>query len=378
MLIAALVLVVVYVYAIYPAVLTLIAAWRSRRPSAGTEAEPLSISLVVCAHNEERNISAKAANCIALEYSRDRLEIVVASDGSTDNTVARALRASPPVRVVEFKKRRGKTAVLNDVLPTLTGDIIVHTDANSELAGDALLELVKPFSDPLIGCVVGRLAFLNPDDPTVSTGEGLYWRYEDSIKRAESQLGVLVAANGGIYALRKTLITAVPQHIASDAVDPLLVASHGYRVCYQPTAVAYETASESYGDEFRRKVRIVTRGFAAFTYLRGMLVPLNPRLAIALISHKLLRWVIPWILISLLVACLMPQAPHWAHVAGWAQVALYALGVLGLLGGSKARRIRPIGIASYFCLVNAAAAYASLKALTGFKYSTWERGLSAR
>ena len=371
--------VVVYVYFLYPSFVVLAAGMLPAERSAPTAATMPSVSVVIPAHNEEPVIAAKIANCLSLEYPRDRLEIVIVSDGSTDRTVEEARRvAAAPARIVEFAERRGKTAVLNEVIPALHGEIVVQTDANSSLSPDALVEIVRPFADPSTGCVVGQLALTNVGDPRVSAGEGLYWSYENRLKTAESRLGVLITANGGIYALRRSLFEPLPLHIAGDAADPLLIASKGYRVRFQPKAIAREKAAESLREEFNRKVRIMTQGFSAFAYVRGMLVPPRPRMAFALFSHKFLRWLLPWFLLALLAMCLAPQAPLPARIFGGLQAVFYATGILGLLGGERVRKFRPVGVAAYFCMANAAALLAALKVLGGRRYPTWEKSASSR
>jgi cellulose synthase/poly-beta-1,6-N-acetylglucosamine synthase-like glycosyltransferase len=370
---------VAYVYFLYPSLVVLAARLLPAEPELPPAPTMPSVSVVIPAHNEEPVIAAKIANCLALEYPRDRIEIVIVSDGSTDGTVQEARRvAVEPVRILEFSQRRGKTAVLNEVIPALRGEIVVQTDANSSLAADAIIEIVRPFADRATGCVVGQLVLTNVEDPRVSAGEGLYWSYENRLKMAESRLGVLITANGGIYALRRSLFEPLPLHIAGDAADPLLIASRGYRVRFQPSAVAREKAAESLLEEFGRKVRIITQGFSAFAYVRGMLVPPQPRMAFALFSHKFLRWLLPWFLLTLLGLCLVPQAPPWARIFGALQALFYAMGILGLLGGERIRKIRPVGVAAYFCVANAAAALAALKVLGGRRYPTWEKSASSR
>lgn len=370
---------IVYVYALYPALLLLSSRLAAPTPEPSTLLPLPSVSLVVPAHNEQDVIAAKVANCRALDYPDGRLEIVIASDGSTDATVTEARRAADgAVRIVEFASRRGKTTVLNEIIPALSGEIIVQSDANSELDRDALLALVRSFSDPRVGCAVGQLVLSNRDDPRVSTGEGLYWSYENRLKIAESRLGTLVTANGGIYAFRKALFMPLPQHLAGDAADPLLIASRGHHVVFAPRAIAREKASESLGEEFQRKVRIMTQGLSAWIYVRGMLAPLRPKLAFALFSHKLLRWLLPWFLALLFVLSAVPGAPPWARAFGLLQAAFYALALVGLVGGAGVRRVLPIGIAAYFCMANAAAALATLNCLAGRRYSVWEKSATSR
>lgn len=370
---------IVYVYVIYPALLLLLSRLAPQEGATQPSEPPPSLALVVPAYNEEAVITAKVANSLALDYPRDRFEIVIISDGSTDGTVREARRATAsPVRIVEFTRRRGKTAVLNEVIPSLSAEIIVQSDANSELDTDALREIVAAFADPRTGCAVGQLVFSNRGDPRVRTGEGLYWSYENRLKLAESRLGSLITANGGLYALRRTLFSVLPEHIAGDAADPLLIASRGHRVVFAPAAIAREKASESLREEFKRKVRIIAQGLAAWVYMKAMFAPPRPRLAFMLFSHKFLRWILPWFLGALFVLCLLPGAPVWARLLGALQAIFYSLAVVGLVGGAGIRRLRPIGVAAYFCMANTAALVATLEFLGGRRYAVWEKSATSR
>lgn len=378
-LILALFAVVLYVYALYPGVLVLVSMFRTADDRPPFPSRLPSVSLVVPAYNEASVIRSKVQNCLLLKYPPELLDVVIASDGSTDGTAAVARAAAlPPLRVEAFPVRRGKTALLNGLIPTLTSEIVVQSDANSELDPEALVEIVRPFSDPSVGCVVGQLVFSNREDPRVASGEGLYWRYENLLKRAESRMGGTITANGGLYAFRTSLFAPLPEHIAGDAADPLRIASLGLRVVFEPRAIVREKAAENIREEFARKVRIMTQGLAAWVFMRGMLSPPRPWIAFQMLSHKLLRWFLPWLLLALLALCLLPVAPTWARALGAAQVLFYGVAVTGLLTGQRLRRVPLVGAAVYFCVANAAALIATLQYVTGRRYAIWEKSVSSR
>ena len=393
-----------YTYLFYPVLLGCLARLRlSARSgsvagaggppgSEGTGEQP-TVSILIAALDEEAVIARKIENCLRLDYNPDRIEIMVASDGSTDRTVerARAAAAKAPagvrVIVLDFPQRRGKTALLNECVPRTTGEIIAHTDANTLLEGDSLRRVVAPFADPGIGCVVGELVYTNTDEPAVAGGEGLYWRYENFVKEAESALGSTITANGGIYAIRRALFEPVPEHLVTDAVDPLIVIRRGFRVVFERRARAHERAAATLRDEFRRKVRIIRPGLWAWLWARGLLLPPRPLPALEYFSHKLLRWLSPVFLAAAFVINLLlaSERPYALLLAG--QACFYLVGVCGIFLASRPARpgapppppaARAVLAAGYFLVVNAAAAVGLAQFLVGIRPRTWERSPSTR
>jgi cellulose synthase/poly-beta-1,6-N-acetylglucosamine synthase-like glycosyltransferase len=361
------------------------------------------MSILIPAYNEEEVIAEKIGNCLALDYPPERLEITVLSDGSTDRTVERARAAvsaaqggveetpshRATVRVIEHPSRRGKTAVLNEAVPEASGEIVIHTDANSMLASDALTRIAVPFQDPRVGCVVGQLLYTNTDELAVSGGEGLYWRYENFIKESESHLGSTITANGGIYALRRAVFEPLPLHIAGDAADPLIVLRRGGISLFERRAKAYERAAATLREEFGRKKRIITQGLGAYVWMRGLLSPLRPWPAFELLSHKLLRWVVPIGLLAALAvntAVVVMGRSLLFELLLVGQVAFYLVALAGIaLASRRARRpepaalpVRLASLAGYFCVVNAAALGALWAFARGVKLPTWEKSTSTR
>src|SRR5262245_41925763 len=250
-----------YTYAGYPLLVRRLAPLSGGDPPQAPPGwTPPTVSILIAAYDEETTIAEKIRDCCALEHPEGRVEIVIVSDGSADRTVSRAREAAmgapagTRVVVLEDPRRRGKALCINDAAAASTGEILVFTDANSRLGRDALRWLLAPFSDPRTGCVVGELVYENTGDPAVSRGEGLYWRYDNAIKEAESRLGRAITANGGLYALRRNLFLPLLPHLSGDALDPLRALAAGTRCWFERRAHATERAAESFREEYGRKL----------------------------------------------------------------------------------------------------------------------------
>jgi cellulose synthase/poly-beta-1,6-N-acetylglucosamine synthase-like glycosyltransferase len=365
-----LVLLTGYCYFGYPALLILIGSFRRRRFRRDG---PLpTVSLIIVAHNEEAVIEEKLLNSLALDYPEDLLEIVVASDASTDGT-DEIVRSYTERGVVLLRRptRGAQTGAQNYAVPRTRGDVIVFSDANSMYGSDALARLVAPFADDDVGCVVGRLRHTNPDSTSVSFGEELYWRYESFLKRKQSSASALFLANGAIYAVRRTLYEVVNPDHDHDTIVPLRTAGLGYRVVYQPEALAYETASERFRDEFRRKVRIITRDAWTFIDLRFMLSPFRPWIAFNIISHKVIRWSVGFAMVGILASNLLLFDRPFYQLTLAAQIGFYSTAVLGHLMDRAGKSLVVTRIPLYFCLVNGAGIIAAMRLLSGRRMRTW-------
>ena len=264
---------VVYTYLIYPVLLWLLAAGR-KMPEYAPLSEWPGVSLIIAAHNEEGVLRAKLENALAMDYPAERLDIVVVSDASTDGTDRIAAEfAARGVRLHRQEVRSGKTEAQNAGMRLARGQFVAFSDANSMYAPSALKRLLAPFADERIGCVCGELQYANPEDQGAGKGEGLYWRYEQFLKRRESLLSSALGANGAIYALRRELFVELRGDIISDFVAPLHAWRRGFRIAYEPTAVATEYSSGRFGDEFRRRRRIVSRSLYGLWTEAGVLNP---------------------------------------------------------------------------------------------------------
>lgn len=324
-----------YTYLVYPlsvAAVGCLARVPSPIPPAQDAALP-TVAVVVAAWNEERHIDARVRNLLALDYPADRLGIYVGSDGSTDATVARVTRLpSPRVRVLAFPERRGKASVLNDLVAEAREEIVVFTDANTEFRPDAVRTLVRHFADPAVGVVNGRLRL-----HAAGAGdrqETSYWGLETAVKRGESRLGGLLGANGAIYAIRRALYRALPPDtLVDDFAIAMNVTATGPRTIFEPAALAFEEASAGIRAAFDRRVRIGIGNYQAFFrhpqyWSRG---PWPRRFTY--VSHKVLRWFSPHLLVVALLASLVLAARPLYATLLYAQVVSHVLLGAGMVLG---------------------------------------------
>ena len=366
-------LLVVYTYLIYPVLLWLLAAGR-KMPEYAPLSEWPAASLIIAAHNEEATLRAKLENALAMDYPAEQLDIIVVSDASTDATDHIAAEfAERGVRLHRQEARGGKTEAQNAGVRLARGQFLAFSDANSMYAPSALKRLLAPFADERIGCVCGELQYANPDEQGAGKGEGLYWRYEQFLKRRESLLSSTLGANGAIYALRRELFVELRGDIISDFVAPLHAWQRGFRIAYEPTAVATEYSSVRFGDEFRRRRRIVSRSLYG---LWTEVAVLNPFahffFAFQMFSHKLLRWLVPvWLLVVLAVNIPLAASGYYGLLLAL-QVAFYGLAALGLLLPEWLGRYWLFYIPAYFTATNLGTLLGLLSFLTGRRHRVWQ------
>ena len=246
-----------------------------------------NISLIICAYNEEKNIAVKLENTLKLDYPREKLQVILADDGSTDTTV----EIANGFEFVEILKlsRGGKTRAQNDAVKIAQNEILVFSDANNIYKKDALKKLVRNFADKRVGVVCGELQYNNK-----KSEENYYWKYEVAIKKAESKNGWLLGANGSIYAVRKNAFVPLPEDSISDQLEPIKVYGNGLDVVYEPEAIAIEDAPN---DVLKRKRRIILRSLVTMKYVFTLLNPFKKRsVFIPYVSHKLIRWFLPYLM----------------------------------------------------------------------------------
>ncbi len=374
---------VVYTYVAYPLLLFVLAAVtqtardihflltrRSRRGGARREFEP-SVALLVAAYNEEKVIEEKLRNTAQLNYPAEKMEVLLGLDAPEDSTPERAARfALSGLRVFPFTTRRGKLAVINDLAQRTTADILIFSDANTMLQPDAVHLLARHFERPQTGAVCGELRLVSPDGKTEM--EGLYWRYEVALKFLENRLNCVLGANGGVYAVRRSLFRPMEKWIVEDFQLPMEIRFEGHRVVYCPEATGTEEAAPSMAAEYHRKVRI---GAGAYQTLLGNPQFLNPFKglpAFAYFSHKVLRWLAPLFLVAALIAnILLVSRPF--YVATLAAQAAFAL--LALVGYLQQRRsASPGSLASaayYFSVMNMALLHGMARYLTRRQQVVW-------
>jgi cellulose synthase/poly-beta-1,6-N-acetylglucosamine synthase-like glycosyltransferase len=367
---------IVYTYAVYPPLIW----WLARRfgrsiapPSDRSEEWPV-VSLLIAAHNEEAVIDERLRNALAMIYPAGRLEIVVGSDGSTDATAELVRRyADRGVRLLDYHQRRGKAAVLNSAMVELTGEIVLLSDANTHIDPDAIHRLVRWFRDPGIGVVCGEVVLTDPR--TGRNVDSLYWKYETFLKRCEGRLGALLGANGPIYAIRRELYVPIPDAtIVDDFVIPLLAKlRHGCAIVYDGEAVAREETPADVRAEFRRRARIGAGGFQAIGMLGGLLVPRQGWVAFTFFSHKVLRWLCPFLMLGLLASNLvLLRRPMY----GWilvGQLGFYLASLLAAFVPVRFAALKPLRLTTMFTSMNAALLVGFWRWLQGTQGGTWQR-----
>lgn len=366
-----------YVYVGYPLVMTVIATMlpERRTPRSDSGSWP-SVTVVVTAYNEAARIGARLDNLLALDYPSDKLDILVGCDGSTDLTPACARAFTDRgVTVYAFAFRRGKAAMLNNLVPRARGSIVVLADARQRFAADAITSLVRRFDDPSVGAVSGELMLTEMDGPTaVGVGVGFYWRYEKHIRHAESRAGSMVGATGAIYAIRRALFRAIPEDtILDDVLIPMHVARAGYRVVAESRAVAFDQVARSGREEFVRKTRTLAGTFQLLSRHAWLLAPGRNPLWIQTVSHKALRLVCPLLLAAMLLssAALAATGPFYAAAAA-GQCLFYLAAAHGAATGARANSSRLLSVPYAFCLLNLATIVAFWRfAVTG-QAVTWD------
>lgn len=356
----------------FPAVMALIAQLRrSRRSEESTSTE--HATLIIPAYNEAVVLEAKLENALALDYPKDKLEVLVASDGSSDRTVevARGFD-SPGVRVLAFAERRGKASVVNDAVKAAQGKVVCLCDANVMFEPDALKRLVSWFADSSVGAVTGDVR-LASHESNFGEGESLYYRIERAIQLGESRIGSVMCVDGGMYLVRKELFQPLPADtILDDFVTTMAVVRQGKRVVYEPTAVATENGTPKASQEFRRRVR-VTAG-AVQSLKRGQWPPLRRPIELwQYVSHKLLRWFGPiWLVLLLVSNALLWNAGVIYRFALVVQVSLYLLAAAATLS-VRFRETRIGGVTFYFVMSHVAMAVGLIKGLLNLQRVAWTR-----
>ena len=368
-------LLVAYVYAGFPALLFVRSFWK--QPVRRSDISP-RVSLVIIAHNEAESIGEKLENVLSLDYPRDRLEIVVGSDGSNDGTDEIVRRyADRGVRLFSFP-RRGKIPALNDAVANTTGDVLVFSDANSMFARDALRVLVRPFADPSVGGVAGNQCYTSSTGNAASHGERRYWSFDRMLKKLESAAGNTISSTGAIHAVRRELFQPVPLGVCDDSVISKRVILRGHRLVFEPDAVASEPVAPSDDAEMARKVRVMVRGLSALWEVRELFNPLRFGFySVQLFSHKLLRWSAVWLLIAFFAVSLaLSNEGIFYRAFALAQAAFYTCGLAGWAlrktRFARSKLFKPLALTFYFCFANFAALRAWIKLAGGVRWDSWD------
>lgn len=336
-----------------------------------------TVTIVVAAYNEEKHLPQKLDNLLALRYPKECLQIIVASDCSTDRTHEIVQRyADHGVVLAALTERGGKTAAQNLAVTKATGEIVVFTDATTEFESDTLHDLLIPFGRPEVGCVGAELEYVSLEGTTVGRGAGAYWRYEKAIKTLESRVHSLVGVSGCLYAVRRRLYRPLHPALISDFVIAGEVYEQGAITVGARGAVSRETTNESAEREFDMRVRVAVRSINALATRVRLLNPFRfGFFAYQLISHKVLRYAAPQLLLmALAAAVIIVQREGWRNVYGVALVgasALVAAASVGWLASRQGRRLPFVHVPFYFAHVNFAALWAAVLYLRGERKVTW-------
>lgn len=359
----------VYAYLGYPLTLAVLTPLFPRRRQLPLP--PQSLSIVIAAHNEGRHIEEKLRTVLAQDYQARELQIIVASDGSSDDTVARALSINDSRIQVLDLPRMGKAGVLNTAVAQAVGDILVFTDADNQWAGDTLGQLLAPLGDPQVGACAGHMIIPVPGKG-LSLGDSLYRHYEGWLRRLENRTGCMVSADGALLALRRELYQAIPAHVNDDFFISTCAPIAGKHIVYVESAKVLDQGVDEADKQFRRRQRVTVGGLQSLAQRSTLLNPLQHGLyAIALISHKLIRRLAPVLLLPLLLAnAWLWDAGAFYQFTLLAQLLGYGVAIAGLLD-ARHRLPKPFRLAAFVLVTLAGMSVGLWQFLRGQSYSQW-------
>lgn len=365
---------VFYTYFGYPVLLSLAAkAWKKEIRKGDIFPH---VSLIIAAYNEEKTIEEKIKNCLGLDYPKDKIEIIVASDCSTDKTDEIVRRFEPDkVKLSRSQERRGKTAGRNRVIPESKGEVIILSDATGMYEKDAVKKLVRNLHDERVGGVGGILKYINPSNSMVGEGEGLYWRYETMLRNKESLIGNLMAVSGSIYAFRKNLYRKIPEELADDLIVPLTINKLGYYTVLEQEAVCIEMTTKNDKEESSKRARIANRNIMGLLYMKELFNFVKYGfISIELFSHKALRLLMPLFLIFIFAAglILIQKSSFYAFFT-FMQILFYLSACAGYIAQRHLhKKSRILYVPLFFCVSNWSVLLGILKFLSGYKHAIWE------
>ncbi len=364
-----------YPYVGYPICVFLLRIFYTRPPRAALITP--RVTVVISAYNEASHIEETVLNKLNQDYPEGLLDVLVASDGSTDETDAvltRLAQAHPRLRVFRQEPRSGKTAALNHLVSHATGDIVVFADANSMYQKNAVRELVSAFADQDVGYASGRMLYVDPHGSLVGDGCSAYMRYENTLRAWETTIGSIVGVDGGVDAVRRSLYRPMRPDQLPDLVQPLDIVEHGHRVVYVPSAILEEETLSGQSAEYRMRVRVALRAFWALSDKRALLNPLRfPLFSWQLWSHKVLRYLsfVPLAGAAILNWVLITRHEIYLALATGQIFAAFVV-LLAALGPREVREFGPIRYVFYFLLLNWASAVAFGRFLRGEKQVLWQ------
>jgi len=364
---------VAYAYVGYPVLLTLFSKIRPK-PVRSQPWTP-SVSVVIAAYNEERDLAAKLENTLALDYPKSQLEIIVTSDCSSDGTdeIARSF-ASRGVRLHRQEERHGKTAAQNAAVAKALGEIIVFSDATTHYRPDVLRLMVPAFADATVGCATGRVIYQDVKDSSVGAGTQSYWNYEFFLKKHESNVCSLIGVCGCMYAVRKSAYVPLYNDACSDFIIATTMVEQGLRAVYVPEAVCMEEPNRQAKKELKARVRIISQTFSDLWRNRGMLNPFRSGFyAVQLWSNKVMRYLVPLCLIAIFLTSAFLASSNIFYAALFvAQLAFYFAALVSWVLERFGVTLRLLALPQYFVITNLASLIAFVKFVSGETYTKWE------
>ena len=332
------------------------------------------VTFIIAAYNEEKIIKEKIKNTLSLDYPKDQLEIIVVSDCSTDRTdeIVKGYE-NRGVKLLRMIERGGKVEGHKMAVKSAASEILVFSDATGMYEKDALKYLTRYFSDSRVGCVGGMLRYFNPINSALGSGEGLYWKYEVFLRKAESLLGSLTAVSGSIYAVRKKMYLEFPSELADDLIIPLNCLKNGLHTIYEPRAVCWEETVSHQRQELAKRARIANQNICGLLYMKEMFNPKKyPRTVFILFSHKLLRQLLPVLLILLFgLNLIVSSVSSFYYVLFVAQVLFYGAAFLGFMKEKTAGKNKLLSVPYYFCTTNLGILFGLMNFLRGKHEATW-------
>lgn len=371
-----LLLIIFYSYLGYPLTLFFFSIFSSHKVIKDDDFLP-EVSLLIAAYNEEGTIAEKIRNSLELDYPKDKMEIVIVSDGSNDRTdeIVKSFESSG-IRLFRVEGRVGKTEARNQAVLAMRHEIIVFSDATAVYEKDAIRKLVRNFADKSVGMVSGNLTYFEKGQSSMGPATKLYWNYEKAIKKAQSKLYTLTGAVGCINAFRRKLYHVLPPNIIEDFTEPLMIVAQNYRIVYEEEAVSYERTTQKPSQEFKMRVRVIRGGMKGFIYAFRRLDFREHRFVLfQLFGHKVLRWLMPVFLILLFIANLLAFIYNHnlaADLLMMAQLICYTIAFLGIVWKPGGIIGKVFSIFAYFVIVNAASLKALYLTLTTDLEATWE------
>jgi cellulose synthase/poly-beta-1,6-N-acetylglucosamine synthase-like glycosyltransferase len=362
-----------YAYVGYPLLLLLLSRIRPK-PVKSSHWTP-SVTVIIAAYNEERDLAAKLENTLALDYPPSQLEIMVTSDCSSDRTdeIARSF-ADRGVRLHRQEERHGKTAAQNAAVTKASGEIIVFSDATTHYRPDVLRLMIPAFADKSVGCVTGRVIYQDDKDSSVGTGTQSYWNYEFFLKKHESAVCSLIGVCGCMYAVRASAYIPLYNEACSDFIIATTMVEQGLRAVYVPEAVCTEEPNRQAKKELAARVRIISQTFADLWRNRSVLNPFRSGFyAVQLWSHKLMRYLVPVFLIAIFITSAFLATRNAFYAAVFvAQVAFYLAALVSWGLERLGVTFSLLALPQYFVITNLASLIAFVKFLTGERYTRWE------